>query len=197
MAERRLTRARLLKGAAVAGGGALTGGLAMGGLPERAASKPSARQDAEILNFVLLFEHVQSQFYAQALKSANLRDELLDFAQVLAGQEREHLAFVRKALGAKARKLPPLDFGDAVTDEKRFAETALKLEDLGVAAYNAQAPNLTPGSLAAAAKIVSVEARHAAWIRDIVGQNPAPDAAEPVASAEKVMETLRGSGFIQ
>jgi Ferritin-like domain len=197
MVERRLTRARLLKGAALAGGGALAGGLAMGGLPEPAASRPSARQDAEILNFVLLFEHLQSQFYAQALKGAKLHGELLDFARILAGQEQEHLEFVRQALGAKAQKLPALDFGDAVTDERRFAETALKLEDLGVAAYNAQAPNLTPASLAAAAKIVSVEARHAAWIRDIVGENPAPDAAEPVASPERVMKTLRGSGFVK
>jgi hypothetical protein len=197
MAERRLTRGRLLKGVALAGGGAIAGGIAIGGLPAPAASKPSARQDAEILNFVLLFEHLQSQFYARALKGAKLQGELLEFAQVLAGQESEHLAFVRKALGAKANQLPALDFGASVTDPQRFAQTALKLEDLGVAAYNAQAPNLTPGTLAAAAKIVSVEARHAAWIRDLVGQNPAPDAAEPVASADTVMKTLRGSGFIR
>ena len=197
MAERRLSRARLLKGAALAGGGALTSGLALGAAPEPAVSRGSARQDVEILNLVLLFEHVQSQFYADALKTAKLQGDLLDFAQVLAGQEQEHLEFVRKALGAKARPLPALDFGGAVTDPGRFADTALKLEDLGVAAYNAQAPNLTPGTLAAAAKIVSVEARHAAWIRDIAGQNPAPDAAEPVASPERVMQTLRGSGFIK
>jgi hypothetical protein len=197
MAEQRLTRARLLKRVGLAGGGALAGGLALGGLPGHAAPEPSARQDAQILNFVLLFEHVQSQFYAQALNRAKLKGDLLDFAQVLTGQEGEHLASVRKALGAKAHKLPALDFGEAVTDPKSFAATALKLEDLGVAAYNAQAPNLTPGTLAAAAEIVSVEARHAAWIRDIVGQNPAPHAAEPVASPETVMKTLRGSGFIK
>ena len=59
----------------------------------------------------------------------------------------------------------------------------LKLEDLGVAAYTAQAPNLTKGTLKAAARIVSVESRHAAWIRDLRGINPAPDAAEPPLDA--------------
>jgi rubrerythrin len=197
MGDVRLTRARLLKAAAVAGGGALAGGLATGGLAGPAVSKPSARQDAEILNFVLVMEHVQSEFYAQALKTAKLQGDLLDFAQIVAAQESEHLDFVRKALGSSARDLPTLEFGNAVTNERAFAQTALKLEDLGVAAYNAQAPNLTTGSLAAAAKIVSVEARHAAWIRDLVGQNPAPEAAEPVASPDEVVKTLRGSGFIK
>ena len=197
MAREGLTRARLLKGVAMAGGGALAGGIALGGLPERAVSKPSARQDAEILNFVLLFEHVQSQFYAQALKTAKLQGELLEFAQILAGQEGEHLAFVRKALGSGANKLPALDFGDSVTDPQKFAQTSLKLEDLGVAAYNAQAPNLTAGTLAAAAKIVSVEARHAAWIRDLRGMNPAPDASEPSVDAQRVIDTFKGSGYVQ
>ena len=49
----------------------------------------------------------------------------------------------------------------------------MKLEDLAVATYNGQAVNLTPASLKAAARIVSVEARHAAWIRSIVGEVPA------------------------
>ena len=45
------------------------------------------------------------------------------------------------------------------------------LEDTAVAAYNGQAANHeTKPTLKAAATIVSVEARHAAWIRDIVGE---------------------------
>ena len=51
--------------------------------------------------------------------------------------------------------------------------------------------------LAAAARIVSVEARHAAWIRDVTGLNPAPAAVEPTASADKVMKTFQGSGFVK
>ena len=38
--------------------------------------------------------------------------------------------------------------------------------------YNGQAVNLTPKTLAAAARIVSVEARHAAWARALAGKDP-------------------------
>ena len=73
-----------------------------------------------------------------------------------------------------------------------MTEAAVKLEDLSVVGYNAQAPALSAGALAAAARIVSVEARHAAWIRDR-RHDPAPDASEPIVSAKRVMATLEGS----
>ena len=162
-----------------------------------ADSKPSAKQDAEILNFALLLEYVQSAFYAEALKRAKLEGELKTFAQTTLDHESAHKAFILKALGSAARKSPALDFGDDTADADRFSLSAFKLEDLGVAAYNAQAPNLTKPTLAAAATIVSVEARHAAWIRDLRGMNPAPEAAEPSIPAARVQETLKGSGYIK
>jgi rubrerythrin len=193
----RMTRAALFEGALLAGGGVVVGGVVLGGLPDFAASKPSPEQDAEILNFALLLEHVQAGLYADALARGTLSGELREFARRVGAQEREHIAFIRKALGKAARREPELDFGEDTASPERFTETAFKLEDLGVAAYNTQAPNLTKDTLAAAAKIVSVEARHAAWIRAIAGENPAPDAAEPTASAKRVANTLEGSGYVQ
>jgi rubrerythrin len=193
----RMTRAALLEGVLLAGGGIVVGGVAIGGLPDLAASKPSPEQDVEILNFALLLEHVQAGLYEDALARGALAGELREFAERVGGQEREHIAFIRRVLGKAARKAPELDFGDDTASAERFTETALKLEDLGVAAYNAQAPNLTKDALAAAARIVSVEARHAAWIRAIAGENPAPEASEPTASARRVAKTLEGSGYVQ
>ena len=192
----RLTRAGFLEGVALAGGGVVVGGVLLGGLPDFAASKPSAKQDAEILNFALTMEYVQSGFYKEALKRGTLEGELREYAQTVGGQEDEHVAFIKKALGKAAGKKPKLDFGDDTGSPEAFSQAALKLEDLGVAAYNAQAPNLTKGTLAAAGQIVSVEARHAAWIRAIAGENPAPEASEPTASAKRVVSTLNGSGYL-
>ena len=194
---RGLTRGDLVQGALVTAGGAVVGAVALGGLPDFAASKPSPQQDAEILNFALMMEYVQFGFYAEALSRKVLAGELLEYARIVGGQEEEHVNFVRGALGKAAKPKPKLEFGDATSDADHFAQTALKLEDLGIAAYNAQAPNLTKDALAAAARIVSVEARHAAWIRDVTGLNPAPDAVEPTASADKVMKTFQGSGFVR
>jgi rubrerythrin len=192
-----ITRARVLEGALITGGGALVGGVLLGGLPDFATSKPSAKQDAEILNFALTMEYVQSGFYAEALSRGSLKGELREYARRVGRQEQEHVEFIKGALGKAAGKKPELDFGEDTADPQAFTDAAFKLEDLGVAAYNAQAPNLTKATLAAAATIVSVEARHAAWIRAIAGRNPAPDAAEPTASAKRVVATLNGSGYLQ
>jgi hypothetical protein len=68
------------------------------------------------------------------------------------------------------------------------------LEDVGVALYNGQAGNLTRGALAAAAEIVSVEARHSAWARDLAGEIPAPVATDVPADAEHVKSRLAQAG---
>jgi len=191
------TRAALIDRALVTGAAVAVGGAVTAALPDLAGSKPSPARDVEILNFALLLEYVQAGFYAEALRRGSLDGELKEYAQIVGGHERTHVAFLRKALGAKARKPPKLDFGDDTSSAKRVTDAALKLEDLSVVGYNAQAPALTTGALAAAARIVSVEARHAAWIRAIAGLNPAPEASEPVVSAKRVMATLEGSGYVR
>src|SRR5215208_492211 len=159
----RTTRAQMLERTLLTGGGIAAGGIVIAALPDLAGSQPSPKQDAEILNLALLIEHVQAGFYADALKRAALTGEMREYAKTVGTHERAHVAFLRKALGEQARKAPKLDFGDDTTSPKNFTDAALKLEDLAVQAYNAAAPGLTKAALGAAAKIVSVEARHAAW----------------------------------
>jgi Ferritin-like domain len=192
-AEPRITRARALETALLAVAGLAVGGLVIAELPEAADSRPSAKQDATILNFALLLEYVQGGLYEAALRGAGLKGELRQYAHVVSGNERAHAALLRKALGSAARTAPKLDFGE---DAQRFTAAAIKLEDLWVAALNAQGPSLTKAALTQAARIVSVEARHAAWIRAIGGQVPAPEATEPTASAQQVAGALKASGYV-
>jgi hypothetical protein len=192
-----ITRRAALEAGAVALGGIAVGGVVLGEHADPAVSAPAAKQDGEILNFALLLEYVQAAFYAEGLSRAGLTGELKTFASTVAAQEQEHIAFLRRALGSVARSAPKLDFGDDTADAEKFSLAAFKLEDLGVAAYTAQAPNLTTASLRAAARIVSVESRHAAWIRDLRGMNPAPDAAEPAIDAQRVIDTFKGSGYVR
>ncbi|HEV7496125.1 ferritin-like domain-containing protein [Baekduia sp.] len=192
-----LTRSRLLTGLVAAGAGAIAGGAVLGALPDEAGSAPSARLDTAILNFGLLLEEVQAAFYAEALKRARLAGELRTFAEVVGGHEREHVRFVRGALGRHAQPVPKLDFGDDTADAQRFARSALRLEDLGVKAYFTQAVNLRPATLAQVGRIATVESRHAAWIRDLAGLDPAPDPVEPTLDAKTVRQTLKGSGYVR
>jgi hypothetical protein len=169
-----ISRARLLTGA-VAVVGALGGSVV--GAAELAASSPpqrSAAGDRAILTFGLLIERLQAAFYAEALRGGRLTGEPRQFAEVVGAQEQAHVAYLAAALGPSAGKTPGFRFGDAATDPAKFIATAISLEETGLAVYNGQAVNLTPRALAAAARLVSVEARHTAWARGIAGELPAP-----------------------
>jgi hypothetical protein len=190
------SRRELLKVAIAGSGTVLLGGIAVERMLGATAATPSAKQDRQILNYALLLEYLQAAFYAEALSHGRLRGELREFAEVVGGHEQAHVAFLKKALGANAREKPTFRFGAATRNPQKFAATAQALEDAGVAAYNGQAANVTKPILAAAIRIVSVEARHAAWIRDILGVAPAPYAADPAATPNEITAKLRSLGVL-
>ena len=190
------SRAGFFKKSFAAGGGLVLGGVAIGGLPALGTAAPGPAQDAEILQFALLLEYLEAEFYTQASRGGALRGEARTFSRVVGGHERAHVAFLKKALGSKAQASPTFDFKGTTEDQAKFQATAVLLEDTGVAAYNGQGPNLTKKTLAAAGSIVSVEARHAAWIRDIVGKNPAPNAFDPAKTKAQILAAVKSTGFI-
>jgi hypothetical protein len=182
---------------AIVGGGAVAAGAVVGlELADDSFSAPSPAQDIRILNFALQLEYVQARLYEDALRSAGLTGELHEFARVAGAHERDHVSFLRHHLGHQAKPPPALRFGEATRDPHRFAAAAVTLEDLAVAAYNGQGTNLTRPALAAAVEIVSVEARHAAWVRDLVGKLPAPLAQDQLWSATKATRELLQTGFV-
>jgi rubrerythrin len=192
----RTNRRQLVGRGAVAGAAGIAGFSLLGPRAGQAAA-PSAAQDQKIFNFALLLEYMQAAFYSEAVDHGRLKGEVREFAEIVSGHERAHVNYLRKALGERARKRPAFSFGDATQDERKFLDAAVLLENTGVAAYNGQAANLTKKALAAAAEIVSVEGRHAAWISDLAGKAPAPRAADPGAPASAVVSTLRRTGFLK
>jgi hypothetical protein len=161
------------------------------------AAAPSAAQDRRIFNFAHLLEYLPAAFYTAAVEHGHLRGEVRQFAEIVSGHERAHVAYLRKALGSHARPRPRFDFGDATRSERAFLKAAVLLENTGVLAYNGQAANLTKPALAAAAEIVSVEGRHAAWISDLAGEPPAPHAADVGADSAEVVRKLQSLGFLR
>jgi len=183
-------RRRFLK-LALLGGAALAGVTSFEESDALSANGVSAAQDRRILAFALLLEDMKSAFYADALAHGKLEGELRRFAEVAGAHERAHAARLRRALGRHARPTPTFRFGKATRERASFIATATELEDLAVAAYNGQAANLTKKALPAALEIVSVEGRHAAWIRAIADEAPAPRAADPGAGTAEVDAILR------
>jgi len=178
-----VTRAALLRR------GGAAAGLVVVGVPALVIAQSSER-DVEVLNLLLAVEYAEAAFYSQALDGGALKGELRSFAEQVLDHERQHLDLVKGVLGNAADGEPGYHFGDAVADADAFVEAAGRLEDLAVAAYNGQAGNVSPEAFAAAARIVSVEARHAAWIRSIAGRDPAPNTTDEPMTAKQVRAGL-------
>jgi Ferritin-like domain len=191
------TRQELFKRALAGGGAFAAGGLAIGGLPSIALGKPSAKQDVKILNFALLLEYLESNFYVQAVRSGALSGALAAFATTVRDHEVAHVKALKAALGSKAIAEPQFDFGDTISDPAKFTATSMVLEDTGVAAYDGQGTHLRRKTLPAAAAIVSVEARHAAWIRFLADEAPAPNALQGALSKKAVQNKVAATGFIK
>jgi len=191
---------------AVLGGGALMGASALlAGVPSSAfgSTKSSARvsSDVDILNFALTLEYLEAAFYAQAVSAGKLTGEAKKFAAQVAKDEASHVAFLKGALGSKAVAKPMFDFKGTTGKQGTFLKTAMVLEDTGVSAYAGAAPLITnKKTLSAALSVHSVEARHAAWVRDIIGSGnaplPAPVAFDPALSGAAVLKIVKGTGFI-
>jgi hypothetical protein len=196
-AEIEASRARFLR-LTLAGGGTLTVGALLGaGVPRWAFSSPSQAGDVEILNYALVLEELTAAFYARAAAGGALSGELQEFADVVAGHEQEHVELIRDALGSNARPAPRFAFGKAVQSPDAFAETATELEELAVAAYNGQAANVSKQVLRAAARIVSVDARHAAWIRAIRKRPPASQATDAAKTRAQVLRAVDQTRFVR
>lgn len=193
------TRAAFLKKAGV-GLGAVVAGSAFAGAVPGLASAGTPKSDVAILNFALTLEFLEAEFYTQAEKS-KFGGKPGTFARVVGRHERAHVAFLRKALGKAAVAKPTFDFKGTTANVDQFVRTARVLEDTGVAAYLGQIANIkSKGVLRAAGSIATVEARHAAWIREILGgsatQLPAPTAFDAPKSKAQILAAVTGTGFI-
>jgi rubrerythrin len=194
--ERTITRGGMLRaliGGAVVAGGATV--VARGGTEDVHAA-PSHALDTRIMKFVLTVELVQAAFYEAAIEARKLDGELLQLALAVREQERRHAAFVQDWLKGDAGKPPRTNFGDKLSSPDNFLKAAIDLEEAAIAAYIGQAANLTKETMAAAATLISVEARQVAWLRDMANVSPAPRAADPPRTPEDVMAFLRDKGYV-
>jgi len=191
--QRRLALSRRgLLAAAAAGAGALV----LGRSEARAASGLSAN-DIGILNYALVLEYLQASFYTEAERSGALSGKTAQAATVVGATERAHVKAFQKLLGSKAVKRPLFDFQGVTEAQQAFLKTAVAFEDLAVAAYKGQAPKLRSSAvLAAAVGIHSVEARHAAWMRELFGVTPAVNAFDKPATKQSVDRIVSSTHFI-
>jgi hypothetical protein len=194
------TRAHFLRKAGLGAGAVLGGGALLGALPG-VASAAVSKSDIAILNYALTLEYLEAAFYAEAVSKGKLSGETARFAKVVAAHERAHVAFLQGSLRRKAVAKPKFDFRDTTSDQAKFQVTARTLEDTGVSAYLGQVANIrSTAVLKAAGSVLPVEARHAAWIRDIIGgggaPSPAPSAFQGARTKAQILAAVKATGFI-
>ncbi|MFC6222426.1 ferritin-like domain-containing protein [Hymenobacter artigasi] len=145
--------------------------------------------DVGVLNFAYALEQLEADFYSKvaALPSGILTGSEYTYFQEVAKHEAIHRDFFKAALtrdasGQVLRGLNPKYPAATFTDRTNILATAKAFEDLGVAAYNGAGKLIkTPAYLVIAGQIVSVEARHAAYIRELV--TPGSFAADDIVNA--------------
>jgi hypothetical protein len=198
------TRGSFLKKAGV-GAGVIVGGSAFAGaLPGLARGAAIPASDIAILNFALTLEYLEAAFYAEAVSAGKLTGETARFASLVAQHEAAHVNFLRHVLGSKAVATPKFDFKGTTADQAKFEATADALENTGVHAYLGQVGYIKAKPvLAGAGRILPIEARHAAWIRDIryhggstPGSTPAPSAFEVGFTKAQILAAVKQTGFI-
>jgi hypothetical protein len=184
-----------------------------GGSGVSSMAQTAAPTDDEILNFALNLEYLEAQFYTYATTGNGLPASMLSgvgtqgvvmagaqvpfqdpvvqaYANEIANDEREHVAFLRSALGSAAVAMPSIDVSgtnpngafsvaaraaglvasgvafDPYASDNNFLLGAFIFEDVGVTAYKGAAPLLASKTfLTAAAGILAAEAYHAGLVR--------------------------------
>jgi hypothetical protein len=187
------TRAGFLRTTAL-GGAAMLAALAA---PTGAAAEIG---DVAILNFGLRFERLQATFYTQADEMgtiASMAGAKREWARTLGAHERAHVKIIKQVLGSNAEGRPSFDFGKANETDAAFTRTAVAMEDLTVALLAGVTPKVRDkGVVAALFSLLTVEARHAAWARHIVGSTPAPRAFDEPMTLRQVQGAIARTRFV-
>jgi hypothetical protein len=143
--------------------------------------------DAGILNYAYALEQLEAAFYTQVLagsyytglSSSSAEKAILSDIHL---HEVCHRDFFKAALGSSAIGALTPFFNNINFNDRTSVLTQAKIfEDLGVSAYNGAASFISDtGYLLVAGKIVSVEARHASAIRDLLNPNTTSFAGDDV-----------------
>lgn len=128
--------------------------------------------DIGILNYAFALEQLEAAFYIQVMNTpyTGMSDKEREYLTDIRDHEIAHREFFRNALGDARIGGLILDFSTInFSSRESVLGTAKAFEDLGVSAYNGAGELLQSAQyLLLAGKIVSVEARHAAAIRDFL-----------------------------
>lgn len=163
-------------------------------------SVTSGADDATILEFALILEHLEDTFYSEALQKFDQAafdaagySGVYPLLQQVAADEAAHVEFLTAGLKAAGVANPPqrcqYEFG--YTDVQSFLGLSQVIENVGVSAYLGAAGDISdPGYVTAAGSILTVEARHNAFVRFLNSYTPYPQPFDTPQSAANVVSIV-------
>jgi hypothetical protein len=192
--------------------------------------------DGAILNFALNLEYLEAEFYSYATTGHGLPSSLIhgkgelggvtgghqvpftskfirQAAEEIAGDEHEHVAFLRTALGGAKVARPKINLQQSFTaaaraagligpgqafdpfaSDNNFLLGAFLFEDVGVTAYKGAAPLISSKTyLGAAAGILAVEAYHAGTVRTLIFQRGLCFDSNKISDARNALDSKSGA----
>jgi len=155
------------------------------------------KDDFGVLNYAYALEQLEAAFYIKVASNppSSFTTAQKNYFQDVQFHEIAHREFFKKVLGTAAIGSLEVDFSSInFTDGASVLAAAKTFEDLGVAAYNGAGVRLkTDAYLVAAGQIVSVEARHAAWVRDQISNGSFADLTSLTSLGANVAGGLDGA----
>lgn len=162
------------------------------------AEAATTKNDTAMLQFDLVLEYLQAGLYTEAERLGKITPRTLGWARVVGAHERAHVRAIKQLLGPrKIVPSPSFNYGNVTSNEAAFTKTAVAFEDLTAALLKWQAPRLDSRAIVAAAvSLHSVETRHAAWIRHLVGLRPVTTAFDKPASQARMAQLIASTHFV-
>jgi len=163
---------------------------------QNAAAQAAGLTDVDILQFALTLEWLEATFYQQGFamfppeqfQALGLNQVQINDLLGVGASEAAHVSLLQSAIAqAGVKPVQPCQYAFGFTDAAGMVATAAILEQVGVSAYLGAAPLVTDGGiLSTAGSILTMEARHASFVRIGTGAAAAPGAFDTALSPKSV-----------
>ena len=161
----------------------------LSGVRGQTTTTSASVNEVDVLQYALTLENLELAYYTQGLSlfnasaftAAGYPSFLQPYLLIIQSHEQTHVNFLTSVIGSTAVPACTYNFASALVNVSTFLATAAALENAGQTAYDGAINGITTAAYAqAAATIATVEARHAAFLNNVLGTVPFPNTFDTV-----------------